>query len=218
MSRVMHDEVPDAVSPPGPTIMPWTSQVITEWRNGFGRTPSPGHRGTHTRWSVIAKAAVVCSQWFARESIVIIHHFSCTHITIAFFVCFTPLLLITTHCSSTLHSSYHLRYLRFIHSPITRRLISRYLYHPPTRQSHRHRYSIRCLLATPPPSCQSRIMCVYLYMTICRAPSTVRQKKLMQFQRQISLIESNTLRHISRFLRSCSLSIYPSPPRTTARR
>ena len=62
------------------------SWVITEWRNGFGRTPSTGHRGTHTRWSVIPRSH---SQWFARESIVIIHRFSCTHIiNLHFFVCF----------------------------------------------------------------------------------------------------------------------------------
>lgn len=92
------DEVPDAVSLTlsDPLFCLGLVEVITEWRNGFGRTPSPGHRGTHTRWSVIARCR---SQWFARESIVIIHHFSCIHITccILCLLCFTPAWKIAYH-------------------------------------------------------------------------------------------------------------------------
>ena len=78
MQAASRVEVPDAVSLSDPLFCLGLVEVITEWRNGFGRTPSPGHhQGTHTRWSVIASCR---SQWFARESIVIIHHFSCIHI------------------------------------------------------------------------------------------------------------------------------------------
>jgi hypothetical protein len=123
MARVMQApsrrKVPDAVSPWDPLFWLALLLVITEWRNGFGRTPSTGHRGTHTRWSVIPRSH---SQWFARESIVIIHRFSCTHIiNLHFFVCFhtrRKLLIIHHHPSTLLPASY----LRFIH-----RLISRYL-------------------------------------------------------------------------------------------
>jgi hypothetical protein len=116
------DEVPDAVSLRGPTILPWTCRgdhrmAQRLWSHAFAG-PS---RYAHARWSVIARCR---SQWFSRESIVIIHHFSCIHIIWllhSLFACFTPaenLLIIAT---ILLASSY----LRIIH-----RLISRYLPSP----------------------------------------------------------------------------------------
>jgi hypothetical protein len=128
-------------------------------------------------------------------------------LAVAFFVCFTPaenLLIIAT---ILLASSY----LRFIH-----RLISRYLPSPaeppipppPIQVARSARSGAYCNAALPKPS---NVSIIYDYMS-CAVKRETRE--LMQFQHQISLIESNTLRHISRFLHTCSLSIYPSPPPT----
>jgi hypothetical protein len=72
--------------------------------------------------------------------------------------------------------------------------------------------------ATPPPSFPkpSNVgVPVYDYMS-CAVNRETRE--LMQFQCQISLIESNTLRHISRFLHSCSSAHLSVTATSTAKR
>jgi len=149
------DEVPDAVSPSDPLFWLALLEVITEWRNGFGRTPSPGHRGTHTRWSVIARCR---SQRFARESIVIIiHYFSCipTHIHI---ICCILCLLQTKYCLSSFTTRVPVPVpLLVSYSRLSHRLISRYLPSPANPTATDTSSSIRCLLQRQ-KLCQSRIV------------------------------------------------------------
>jgi len=186
MQAPSRQKVPDAVSPGGPLFWLALLLVITKWRNGSGRTPSPGHRGTHTRWSVIARCR---SQWFARESIVIIHHFSCIHIIYCSSLfastpaqnCLSSITTVPEYLATLLVS-----YLRLIHTGLSLAIsITREPANPTATDTSS---SIRCLLQRRRPAKAESCKCA-MYMTICRAPSTVRHKKLMQFQCQISLIE-----------------------------
>jgi hypothetical protein len=142
MQAASRVEVPDAVSLSDPLFCLGLVEVITEWRNGFGRTPSPGHhQGTHTRWSVIASCR---SQWFARESIVIIHHFSCIHIIWLLHSLFAshPLKICLSSITTRVPSYWPPSNLpRFIH-----RLISRYRPSPANPTATDTSSSIRCLL------------------------------------------------------------------------
>jgi hypothetical protein len=171
MQAPSRQKVPDAVSPGDPLFWLALLLVITEWRNGFGRTPSPGHRGTHTRWSVIARCPRCRSQWFARESIVIIHHFSCIHIIYCSSLsASTP----TQNCLSSITTRVQqylalllVSYLRFIHTGLSLAIsITREFANPTATDTSS---SIRCLLQRRRPAKAESCKCA-MYMTICRAP------------------------------------------------